>query len=59
MVQYEGHVTKEGELVVKLEGTLVSLHEFLRSTRLGSRRLPRRSASEGQGVRGRNFSVAK
>lgn len=36
MVQYVGHVTSDGELIVQLDGNAMSLREFLATTRIGN-----------------------
>lgn len=46
MVQYVGHVTSEGELIVQLEGNTMSLREFLETTRIGERSQQGRSQGE-------------
>lgn len=59
MVQYEGFITKNGELLVNLEGMTVSLREFLQAKRLTARRERRRAAGEGQSARGESLAMAK
>lgn len=59
MVQYEGHVTRDGELVVNLEGNMVSLREFLQATRLRSQRKRSRVEDESRRLTANDFAVAK
>lgn len=59
MVQYEGHVTKDGEVVVSLEGNELSLHEFLQVIKLAGRSERHNSARERRGASSGSFAVAK
>ena len=59
MVQYEGHVTEEGELLVNLDGRQVTLREFLTATRLRSNRQRNRTKGDGRRLITTNLAVAK
>ncbi|HEX7004891.1 MAG TPA: hypothetical protein VF168_11970 [Trueperaceae bacterium] len=59
MVQYEGHVTEEGELLVNLQGRQVTLHEFLQATRIRSERRRIRVDNESRRLTNTNFALAK
>ena len=59
MVQYKGHVTQDGELLVNLEGRQVTLREFLQATRLRANRQRRRTEGETRRLPSANFAVAK
>jgi hypothetical protein len=59
MVYYEGHVTKDGDLVVNVSGDYVSLKEFLRMTRVGGRNDRSRGSGERRRVRANTLAVAK
>lgn len=59
MVQYEGHVTKDGELIVNMSGSFVSLHEFLQESRVAGRKDARRENRERRRVRTDTVAVAK
>jgi hypothetical protein len=59
MVHYEGHVTKDGELLINISGSLVSLHEFLEAVQVGKQRASQRAAGERRRARGRSLAVAK
>lgn len=58
MVHYQGQITGDGELVVELDGRMVPLREFLRTTKLSAKR---QAAPAGDGRRLRNgtWAVAK
>lgn len=59
MVQYEGHVTEEGELLVNLQGRQVTLREFLQATRIRSERRRIRVDNESRRLTNTNFALAK
>jgi hypothetical protein len=58
MVYYEGHVTKDGDLVVNVSGDYVSLKDFLRMARVG-RRSDRSRGGDRRRVRSSTLAALK
>lgn len=59
MVQYEGYVTKDGDLVVNMSGNQLSLREFLQATRVGAKDEGRREKSERRQPGSAGVAIAK
>jgi cellulose synthase/poly-beta-1,6-N-acetylglucosamine synthase-like glycosyltransferase len=59
MVYYEGHVTKDGDLVVNVSGDYVSLKDFLRMARVGRRDDRPRGSGERRRVRTNTLAALK
>jgi hypothetical protein len=59
MVYYEGHLTKDGDLVVNVSGDYVSLKDFLRMARVGRRGDRSRGSGERRRVRATTLAAMK